>query len=298
MTEEEKRRQNPYEVNGDAVYARLSGDRPTYAGTYDQQLQDMYNRITNRPGFQYDVTKDPLYQQYKGQYIQQGKLAMKNTMGQAAGLTGGYGSSYGQQVGQQAYDAYLQKLGDVVPDLYGSALNQYNAEGDRLMQQYAMLGQQRDDEYRRYQNDLAAWENERAWQNQMENQEYNRQQNSYANMYKMIGSTGYNPTDEELAAAGMTREAAEAIRREFFRQNPDAAGTTSSSGGTYYGYDPNANGKGNTKYNLSDLGDKIMQAKHSNQREDLINAMRQEVANGNTNFTMAELNQYLRQNHW
>lgn len=235
MTEEEKRRQNPYEVNGDAVYARLSGDRPTYAGTYDQQLQDMYSRIQNRPGFQYDVTKDPLYQQYKGQYIQGGKLAMKDTMGQAAGLTGGYGSSYGQQVGQQAYDAYLQKLGDVVPDLYNSALNQYNAEGDRLMQQYAMLGQQRDDEYKRYQNDLAAWENERAWQNQMENQEYNRQQNSYANLYKMIGSTGYNPTDDELAAAGMTREAAEAIRREFFRQNPDAIGNpyvTETSTGT------------------------------------------------------------------
>lgn len=270
MTEEEKRKQSPYAVDGDTLYDRLRSDRPTYAGTYDKQLSDLYSKITTRQPFQYDVTKDPLYQQYKGQYIQQGKLAMRDTMGQAAGLTGGYGSSYGQQVGQQAYDAYLQKLGDVVPELYSAAYGRYNDEGDRLMQQYAMVGAQREVEYNRYRNDLADWENERAYQTQLENQEYNRrmaeeqqayqrardeentayqreqqeyanrmneeqiayqraqsernsatsiQQTNYSNLYKMIGSTGYNPTDEELAAAGMTRAAADALRQEYLRAN-------------------------------------------------------------------------------
>ena len=134
MTEEEKRKKNPYAVDGDAVYDRLRSDRPTYAATYEQPLADLYQKITTRPGFQYDVTADPMYQQYKGQYIQQGKLAMRDTMGQAAALTGGYGNTYGQQVGQQAYDAYLQKLGDVVPDLYSAAYGRYADEGDRMMQ--------------------------------------------------------------------------------------------------------------------------------------------------------------------
>ena len=45
-------------------------------------------------------------------------------MGQAAALTGGYGSTYGEQVGQQAYNAYLQNLNDIVPQLQQQALFQ------------------------------------------------------------------------------------------------------------------------------------------------------------------------------
>lgn len=224
MTEEEKRRKNPYAVDGDTVYDRLRSDRPTYAATYEQPLADLYQRITTRPGFQYDVTADPLYQQYKGQYIQQGKLAMRDTMGQAAALTGGYGSTYGQQVGQQAYDAYLQKLGDVVPDLYSAAYGRYADEGDRLMQQYALLGQQRDDEYTRYRNELADWQD-------AENRNYSIQQQNYSNLYSLIGASGYTPTDEELAAAGMSREAANAIRMEYLRKN-GLTGTAVGSGGS------------------------------------------------------------------
>ena len=61
--------------------------------------------VTMQQGeFKYNVNADPLYQQYKDQYIQGGKLAMMDTMGKAAALTGGYGSTYGQQVGQQDID--------------------------------------------------------------------------------------------------------------------------------------------------------------------------------------------------
>ena len=114
----------PQEVMNEAVSQVGTSNpqqQPTYAGTFEGQLQDIYNKIANREPFQYDVNADPLYQTYKDQYIQGGKLAMKDTMGQAAALTGGYGSTYGQQVGQQAYDAYLKDLGAVIPELYGMA---------------------------------------------------------------------------------------------------------------------------------------------------------------------------------
>ena len=71
---------------------------PKYAGTYDTQLQDIYNQIINRDKFKYDINADMLYQQYKDQYVNLGQMAMKDTMGQDAALTGGYGSSYGQSV--------------------------------------------------------------------------------------------------------------------------------------------------------------------------------------------------------
>ena len=48
--------------------------------------------------------------------------------------------------------------------------------------------------------------------------EQNTQQNSYAQLYSLIGSTGYKPTAQELAAAGMTQEMADAIYRNYAQQ--------------------------------------------------------------------------------
>lgn len=214
-----------YEAALDAATQR---QRPTYAGTFDQQLNSLYQQISTRPGFEYDVNADPLYQQYKDQYIQQGKLAMRDTMGKAAALTGGYGSTYGQQVGQQSYDAYLQNLSAAIPELYGKAYDQYKDKGDNLLRMYGLLGDQRDTEYNRYRDEMGDWTRERDFQKQLETEQYNRrvseeraaenkQQQLYSNLYAMIKASGYTPTDAELQAAGMTREAAAAIAAEFQR---------------------------------------------------------------------------------
>ncbi len=232
MALEDDKKKSPYAVDADTLYNRFRTERPTYNGSYDTQLTDLYNQITTRPNFQYDATQDPLYQGMKDQYIQGGKLAMRDTMGQAAALTGGYGSSYGQQVGQQAFDAYLQNLSAVIPDLYNSAYGRWQDEGDRLLQQYSLLGQQRDAEYGRYRDELSDWENERAYQTQLESQEYSRQQQAFSNLYALIGSTGYSPTDQELAAAGMSREAANALLQEYLRGvTPAATGGGGGGGG-------------------------------------------------------------------
>ena len=103
----------------------------------------------------YDINQDELYQQYAKQYAEKGRMAMMDTMGQAAALTGGYASTYGQAVGQQQYDAYLQQLNDVVPELYQMAYQQYQDEGDRMQQQYGMLGDLADDDYSKYREPVA-----------------------------------------------------------------------------------------------------------------------------------------------
>ena len=82
---------------------------------------------------------------------------MQDTIGQAAALTGGYGSSYGQAVGQQQYDAYLQDLNDVIPELYSQAYQQYSDEGDKMIQQYSMLGDLADREYQLYSDEYDRW---------------------------------------------------------------------------------------------------------------------------------------------
>lgn len=134
-----------------AYLNQVQSRRPgSYESQWDGELTELYNRIANRKPFSYDLGTDPVYQQYREQYQRQGRLAMQDTMGQAAALTGGYGSTYGEQVGQQAYNAYLQNLNDIVPDLYNAAYNRYRDEGTDLYNQYGLLSDRENQAYSRY----------------------------------------------------------------------------------------------------------------------------------------------------
>ena len=229
-----------YDPSGNAEYLQAMAalqqaqqNVPTYQGTYDQQLLDVYNQIVGRDKFSYNVNEDALYRQYADQYTMQGKLAMMDTMGQAAALTGGYGSSYGQAAGQQAYQGYLQRLNEVVPELYGMALDQHNQEGQDLLNQYSMLGQLRDTEYGRYQDAMDRYWQDVSYQKNMadsaydrgfnewytaqqmakdaDDTAYERGQEAYDNLVSMMTGMGYSPTTEELAAAGMSQNQAQAF---------------------------------------------------------------------------------------
>lgn len=116
-------------------------------GTYGQAKEDAYEAYKNRPKFSYDVNGDALYQQYKDKYINQGRLAMADTIGQASAMTGGYGSSYATTAGSQAYQSHLQNLNDIVPQLYQMAYDRYNQEGEDLKTQYSMLDNMYNTEY-------------------------------------------------------------------------------------------------------------------------------------------------------
>jgi hypothetical protein len=212
---------------------------PSYAGTYEDQLADIFDRIQNRERFSYDVNADPLYRQYKDDYIQGGRRAMQDTMGRAAALTGGYGSSYAQQVGQQTYGSYLQDLSAVIPELYGMAYDMYRDQGDDLSRQYSLLGGLRDTEYNRWRDELSDYNYQQERERQREETEYNRRINEentdytrrrneeadefnrrqtyFNNLVALIRASGYNPTDDELEQAGLSREAADALRNEYNR---------------------------------------------------------------------------------
>lgn len=145
-----------------ALQEQLNQKPGAYQSQWQQQLQDTMNQILNREKFNYDLNGDALYQQYKDQYLTQGKMAMMDTMGQAQAMTGGYGNSYAQSVGQQTYQGYLQGLNDKIPELYQLALSQYQLEGDALANRASLLAQQEDRDYGRYQDTLSRYEAELA----------------------------------------------------------------------------------------------------------------------------------------
>ena len=141
-----------------ALLQQQMGNKPgAYMSQYQDQISALIGQITNRDKFSYDLNADALYQQYADQYTQQGKMAMMDTMGQAQAMTGGYGNSYAQSVGQQAYQGYLQKLNEVVPELYGMAYDQYQQEGQDMINQYALLAGQDEQEYGRHQDAVSEY---------------------------------------------------------------------------------------------------------------------------------------------
>lgn len=143
-----------------ALNTQLGAKPGEYQSTWQDQINTIIDKILNREDFSYDLNSDALYQQYKDQYTQQGKLAMQDTMGQAATMTGGYGNSYAATAGNQAYQFYLSQLNEVVPELYGMALDKHNQEGQELYNQYGLLTDQENKEYGRYQDEYSQWQNE------------------------------------------------------------------------------------------------------------------------------------------
>lgn len=156
MTEEEKKygynRSDSVSQAHQALTTHQSQKPAEYTSQWQSQLKDMMGQIQNRPNFQYDVNADALWNQYANQYLNQGKQAMMDTMGQAAAMTGGYGNSYAQTAGQQTYQGYLQGLNDRLPQFQQMAMDRYNMEGDRLLTQYGMLADQENQEYGRWQD--------------------------------------------------------------------------------------------------------------------------------------------------
>ena len=161
-----------------------------YQSNYQGQIDSLLDSILNREDFTYDMNADPLYQQYKDQYIAGGRAAMMDTMGQAAALTGGYGNSYASTAGNMAYQNYLTGLNDRALDLYSAAYGRYVDEGNqmmnnlgalmsaedaawgRYMDNYNLALAQRDFEYQQY---LDAME-QQNWQDQFEHQKEQDQQ--------------------------------------------------------------------------------------------------------------------------
>ena len=192
-------------------------------------------------------------------------------------MTGGYASTYAEGAGQQSFDAYLKRLGEVLPELYAMAYQRYSDEGEALRADYESLTRERDREYQRYRDALGDWEQERdfafrrdaedykrmaeaykleqeaqAAEARREQTEYERRRDAYSRLYKAIRETGYVPEQSELDAAGMSRAEAKALEAEYRRGEKlderdmvvkeQKAGISSYDGGKdvliWNGYDP------------------------------------------------------------
>ena len=138
---------------------KLEAQRPgEYNSQYSSQISAIVDQILNQKGFSYDLNADPVYQQYRTQYMQAGQLAMRDTQGQAAALTGGYGSSYAVTAGSQAYSQYLTQLNEQVPELYNAAYSRYQGEQQRYLNQMNALLEMDEQSYSQYRDQVSDYQ--------------------------------------------------------------------------------------------------------------------------------------------
>lgn len=222
-----------------------------YQSKYQGQIDQVMQNITNRKPFQYDVNADALYQQYKDRYTQMGRQAMQDTMGQAAALTGGYGNTYAQNAGQQAYGAYIQNLTDKIPELYQLALDKYDRDATLEKEKYSVLKDADATGYGRWGDTLNQWNTDRSYLSGRADTELSQAMSIGNTLYQRLaelGAKGYEPTDEELRGAGLTRD-------QWDKLHPKSTGGTgglgyaewlaAQSGGNTRNYNPQPDpGKG------------------------------------------------------
>lgn len=176
--------------------------------TAQEELDALYETMENRPAFSYDPNTDPLFQSYRARYVRDGRRAMDDTVARSADLTGGYASSYAASAGQQRYNDYLRSLYAVLPSLYDRAADRYDAETDALLERASLLGKRRD-------------------------QEQTEQRQRYETLVKLLQTSAYEPTEEELRQAGMTEAQAHAYLTAARKTDTDRpSGRASGSGGS------------------------------------------------------------------
>ena len=192
-----------------AYLEQVKASKPgAYQSRWDDELTSLYDQIRNRKKFSYDMGTDPLYQQYREQYQRLGRLAMQDTMGQAAALTGGYGSTYGEQVGQQAYNAYLQNLNDIVPQLQQQAYQRYQDEGTDLYNQYSLVKGREDTDYGRYRDTVSDYYSDLSDARSAYNSERSLDQSQWATMLDYWAQKANNENAADLQALAAEQAAA------------------------------------------------------------------------------------------
>lgn len=240
----------------------LTSGRPSYSSDYSSRIDDMLNQILNREDFSYDLNTDPLYAQYQTQYNREGNRAMNDTLAAAASGAGGM-NSYAVTAAQQANDYYNAQLMDKIPELYQIAYNMYLTDIDNQVRDLGLLQNMDDRQYSRYRDTISDWENDRnfaynlyrddmgdyqwnksfeynAGRDQINDERYenewnysvdqNERETAYNQAMDFL-SMGIMPDDDILAAAGITKAQAEAIRQLALAEMY-GSGSSGSGGGS------------------------------------------------------------------
>ena len=164
-----------------AALDQIQQQKPqSFESKYGTQLDSIMQQILNPEKFKYDFNGDELFKYYADLYSQNGRQASMDAIGQASALTGGYGNSYAEQVGNQAYDEWMRSLYDKGMDLRDRAYQQYQDNIANQYNMYNVLANADQQDYDRYRDQIADWQNERGYYTDLWNNERNFDYGQYS----------------------------------------------------------------------------------------------------------------------
>lgn len=254
--------------------------RPTYDSKYEQDIDALLDQILNRDDFSYNYEEDPLYAQYKQQYLREGERAMNDTLAAAAANAGGM-NSYAISAAQQANNYYSSQLNDKIPQLYEMAYQMYLDDIDGQVRDLGLLTGMDDTQYGRYRDTMGDWENDRDFSynkyrddmgdyfnnrdfdygvgrdqiadSRYETEwEYNTGMNDSDTAYKKAMDfldAGVMPSADILSAAGISTSEAQAYLSRVAGAKALSSGSGSSSGSSTSTSTGSGSGSGGGSYN-------------------------------------------------
>lgn len=173
-----------------------------YQSKYQSQIDAILDDLINGKKPVYNPYEDPVYQNYRDQYMQAGKTAMQDTMANAAALSGGYGNSYANTAGNQAYQQYLSQLNNVIPELAQLAYERYQDEIAGKRNNLNTLQGLEQTEYGKYRDTVSDWNNERDYLAGRYDTEYSRDYGAYRdNVSDWESDRAFNYQKEQDALA-------------------------------------------------------------------------------------------------
>lgn len=123
--------------------------KPEYTDKYKSSIEKLLYDLENRE-FDYDVTKDRVYQRYRDSVKTSAELALADAVGLASALNGGYSTSYAQLAGQSAFYNTMKAADDIIPQLYSDAFERFSYETDNMEDRLDHLLDMEEAQWERY----------------------------------------------------------------------------------------------------------------------------------------------------
>ena len=105
----------------------------------DKHKQELLDIVEGRDTFSYDAQSDPMYQQYREQYRRNARGAAEDVYANATARSGGFGNSYANVAAQQTYNAQMEGVTDIIPELEALAYGRHQAQQEQKLTAYDQL---------------------------------------------------------------------------------------------------------------------------------------------------------------
>lgn len=191
----------------------------------ENAYQKTLNEMLSQKPFEYDYQQDPTYQAMKKTYLREGQRTTEDVLSKVAAANGGAPSTSAVTAATQAGDYYGAQLTDRIPDLQQQAYQQYLNDASLKRNQLGAMDNDRQLQLQEHLNNISVLQQQLASLQTQEATEYSRMLAKYENLVNMMTSLGYQPTDAELAEAGMSAEQAQTYM-DYYNN------ATGSSGGS------------------------------------------------------------------